>query len=63
VPVADRSLHIRRLTAKYTRWLHIYGSMLSFGLVFFFAVTGLTLNHAQWFEKPRSATAPALWTS
>jgi hypothetical protein len=51
VPVADRSLHIRRLTAKYTRWLHIYGSMLSFGLVFFFAVTGLTLNHPQWFEK------------
>jgi hypothetical protein len=31
--------------------------MLSFALVFFFAVTGLTLNHPQWFEKAqRSAT-------
>jgi uncharacterized protein len=31
------------------RWLHIYLSMLSFGLVFFFALTGLTLNHADKF--------------
>ena len=32
-----------------SRWLHIYLSMASFGIVFFFAVTGLTLNHAEWF--------------
>jgi hypothetical protein len=31
------------------RWLHIYLSMVSFGLVFFFALTGLTLNHADKF--------------
>lgn len=31
------------------RWLHIYLSMLSFALIFFFAVTGLTLNHADKF--------------
>jgi len=31
------------------RWLHIYLSMISFGLVFFFAVTGITLNHADKF--------------
>ena len=31
------------------RWLHIYLSMLSFAIVFFFAVTGLTLNHADKF--------------
>jgi hypothetical protein len=31
------------------RWLHIYLSMLSFAIVFFFAVTGLTLNHAEKF--------------
>jgi hypothetical protein len=65
--VADRSLHIRRLTAKYARWLHIYGSMISFGLVFFFAVTGLTLNHAQWFERHQrtrtiAGTVDATWT-
>ena len=34
-----------------SRWLHIYLSMASFGILFFFAVTGLTLNHADWFEK------------
>ena len=28
-----------------SRWLHIYLSMVSFVILFFFAVTGLTLNH------------------
>ena len=32
-----------------SRWLHIYLSMVSFVIVLFFAVTGLTLNHAEWF--------------
>lgn len=31
------------------RWLHIYLSMLSFAIVFFFSITGLTLNHADKF--------------
>jgi uncharacterized protein len=31
------------------RWLHTYLSMVSFALVFFFAATGLTLNHADKF--------------
>jgi hypothetical protein len=35
--------------AMLSRWLHIYLSMVSFILVFFFAVTGLTLNHADKF--------------
>ena len=36
-----------------SRWLHIYLSMVSFVIVLFFAVTGLTLNHAEWFgSKP-----------
>jgi hypothetical protein len=35
----------KRRLAKYSRWLHIYGSMTSFAIVFFFAVTGWTLNH------------------
>jgi hypothetical protein len=38
------------------RWLHLYLSMVSFALVLFFAVTGLTLNHASWFDDA-SATA------
>jgi hypothetical protein len=34
-----------------SRWLHIYLSMACFGIIFFFAVTGLTLNHAEWFAS------------
>lgn len=32
------------------RWLHVYGSLLGLCATLFFAVTGLTLNHADWFE-------------
>jgi hypothetical protein len=37
----------KRRSASLFRWLHIYVSMVSFGILFFFAVTGLTLNHAE----------------
>ena len=37
--------------AMLARWLHIYLSMISFAIVFFFAVTGLTLNHADKFAN------------
>jgi uncharacterized protein len=46
----------RRHSAALARWLHIYVSMLSFGLLLFFSVTGLTLNHAEKFgaaARPR----------
>ena len=39
----------KRRIAMLARWLHIYLSMVSFAIVFFFAVTGLTLNHADKF--------------
>jgi hypothetical protein len=42
---------MRRKTAVVSRWLHIYLSMVSFAIVLFFAVTGLTLNHADWFAN------------
>jgi uncharacterized protein len=45
-PLARR-LNIR--FAKFARWLHIYLSMLSLALVLFFSVTGITLNHPDWF--------------
>jgi hypothetical protein len=35
--------------ARLMRWLHIYLSMFSFAVVLFFSVTGLTLNHPDWF--------------
>jgi len=68
---AERVAHLRsvwkRRFAKYSRWLHIYVSMASFAIVFFFAVTGITLNHAEWFggaERASSATGTlnADWT-
>jgi uncharacterized protein len=42
-----RRLNIR--FAKLMRWLHIYLSMFSLGAVLFFSVTGITLNHPDWF--------------
>jgi uncharacterized protein len=40
--------------ASLSRWLHIYLSMASFAVLLFFAVTGLTLNHAERFSaSPR----------
>jgi uncharacterized protein len=47
----------RRRLAKATRWLHIYGSMASFTVVLFFAVTGITLNHQDWFAGQQVTTA------
>ena len=47
-------LHWKRRIAHLARWLHTYLSMLSFAILLFFAVTGLTLNHAEWFENRRN---------
>lgn len=41
----------RRRVAKLSRWLHIYGSMGSLAIVLFFAITGITLNHQDWFAN------------
>jgi hypothetical protein len=41
----------KKRLVTWARWLHIYLSMVSFGILFFFAVTGLTLNHQDWFAK------------
>ncbi len=38
------------------RWLHLYLSIVSFVLVLFFAITGLTLNHADWFNDAGKTT-------
>jgi hypothetical protein len=46
----------KRRIAKYSRWLHVYGSMASFVVVFFFALTGLTLNHTEWFAGSEQTT-------
>jgi hypothetical protein len=43
-------------TASASRWLHIYLSMVSFAVVLFFSVTGLTLNHTEWFGDKEHLT-------
>jgi len=40
---------MQRNIAMLSRWLHIYVSMVSFAIVFFFSVTGITLNHPDTF--------------
>lgn len=42
--------------AAVCRWLHIYLSLLGFTALLFFAVTGLTLNHPQWFGGNQQST-------
>lgn len=42
---------VRKRFAGLSRWLHIYLSMVSFTILLFFAISGLTLNHAEWFTS------------
>jgi len=49
-------LHLKRRFAHIARWLHTYLSMLSFAILLFFAVTGLLLNHAEWFDTLQRPT-------
>jgi hypothetical protein len=58
----------RKRTASFSRWLHLYLSMLSFFVVLFFSTTGITLNHADWFdgkqvEKKQTGAVPAAWVN
>jgi uncharacterized protein len=41
--------------AGWSRWLHLYLSMISFAILFFFAITGLTLNHTEWFSNQQKS--------
>ena len=49
ITAPKRKSELKRQTAIVSRWLHIYLSMVSFAILFFFAVTGITLNHQDWF--------------
>jgi hypothetical protein len=53
---APATVFWKRQTMVLSRWLHIYLSMVSFGILFFFAATGLTLNHVEWFAKQQHTT-------
>ncbi len=67
-PVSPMALVWRRRVAKLSRWLHIYLSMFSCVVVLFFAATGLTLNHLEWFADHEVTTMTSgeldpRWTS
>jgi hypothetical protein len=58
----------KKRTAALSRWLHLYLSMVCFVVVLFFAVTGLTLNHTEWFdgkqvEKKYEGKLPVAWVN
>lgn len=55
-PALPWKARVRRQTAVVTRWLHVYLSMVSFAVVLFFAATGLTLNHPDWFASQQKTT-------
>ena len=46
---ADWKHKWKKRAVTWARWSHIYLSMVSFAILFFFAATGLTLNHQDWF--------------
>ena len=45
-----------RQAAGIVRWLHLYLSMFAFGTMLLFSVTGLPLNHPEWFGAGSSVT-------
>jgi hypothetical protein len=59
VPIRDKSAKARAFDKgavfRLSRMLHAYLSAFAFLALFFFAVTGLLLDHAEWFETYRPA--------
>ncbi len=53
-PQANSYAYWRRVVVAWFRGMHIYLSMISFAILLFFGVTGLTLNHADWFTAGHS---------
>jgi hypothetical protein len=52
----------RGSAAQWTRWLHVYTSMISLLIVLFFGLTGLTLNHPSWTLGSGPSTSSATGT-
>ena len=55
----DRFRHASRAFAAMARWLHIYLSLFAFATMLLFSVTGLTLNHPDWFGVGEAVTEDA----
>jgi hypothetical protein len=55
-PPSGRLRHATRLFAATARWLHIELSLFAFATMLLFSVTGLTLNHPDWFGAGDAVT-------
>lgn len=55
-PTSTPGRKFRIKLAAFMRWVHIYLSLFGLAVVLFFSVTGITLNHPDWFfgETERS---------
>ncbi|MCJ8319528.1 MAG: PepSY-associated TM helix domain-containing protein [Colwellia sp.] len=47
---------MNKKTLSIARLLHVYVSMILFSLLIFFSVTGVTLNHPEWFKSITPST-------
>ena len=45
---AGRQRSWKPTTQRWTRWLHVYASMIALVVILFFGVSGLLLNHPSW---------------
>jgi hypothetical protein len=52
----DRVRRATRAFAATARWLHIYLSLFAFATMLLFSMTGLTLNHPDWFGAGEAVT-------
>jgi len=48
---------MNKKTLSIARLLHVYVSMILFSLLIFFSVTGVTLNHPEWFKSIEPSTS------
>ncbi len=49
-------MRIKRTILIYSRLIHVYVSMALLTLMIFFSITGITLNHPEWFADQKVAT-------
>ena len=69
VPARTGRRSLKNRTHHWTRWLHVYTSMIALVVVLFFGITGITLNHPSWTFGDKTTTSrvagtlPAGWHS
>ena len=48
------AMQINKSTLSFSRLIHVYVSMALLSLLLFFSVTGITLNHPEWFRDSKA---------